>query len=275
MSSRPPWLKVVSKSSEDQEELVSEFKKNNLATVCEKSACPNIWECFARRDTTFLIMGSVCTRECLYCRIMTGNPEKPNEFEPERLAKVVAKLNLRDVVITSVTRDDLEDGGASSFAETIRAIRRRSPASRIEALIPDFDGDLDAVVRVVESGPNVIAHNLETVSRLFPKLRPQADYARSLAILKQLTGTDISVKTGLMVGFGESRAEIRRAIEDIQAVGVKMITIGQYLQPSKNQFTVKRYYRPEEFMGLAKYCQRLGFSRIISGPLVRSSYRGA
>ena len=275
MPSRPPWLKVVAKISENQEELVSEFKKNNLATVCEKSACPNIWECFARRDTTFLIMGSVCTRACRYCRIITGNPEKPNEFEPERLAKAVAKLDLRDVVITSVTRDDLDDGGASIFAETIRAIRYHSAETKIEALIPDFDGNHDAIARVVESGPNVIAHNLETVSRLFPKLRPQADYTRSLAILKQLSGTDISVKTGLMVGFGESRAEIRKAIEDIKVVGVKMITIGQYLQPSKDQLPVKRYYRPEEFMGLAKYCQRLGFSRIISGPLVRSSYRGA
>ncbi len=275
MPSRPPWLKVVAKISENQEELVSEFKKNNLATVCEKSACPNIWECFARRDTTFLIMGSVCTRACRYCRIITGNPEKPNEFEPERLAKAVAKLDLRDVVITSVTRDDLEDGGASIFAETIRAIRYHSAETKIEVLIPDFGGKPDAIAKVVESGPNVIVHNLETVSRLFPKLRPQADYTRSLAILKQLSGTDISVKTGLMVGFGESRAEIRKAIEDIQVVGVKMITIGQYLQPSKDQLPAKRYYRPEEFMGLAKYCQRLGFSRIISGPLVRSSYRGA
>ena len=275
MHSRPPWLKVVVKISQNQEELVREFKKNNLETVCEKSACPNIWECFARRDTTFLIMGSVCTRACRYCRIITGNPEKPSEFEPERLAKAVAKLNLRDVVITSVTRDDLEDGGAKGFAETIRAIRHHAAETKIEVLIPDFGGNPDAIAKVVESGPNVIAHNLETVSRLFPKLRPQADYTRSLAILKQLSGTDISVKTGLMVGFGESRAEIRKAIEDIQVVGVKMITIGQYLQPSKDQFPVKRYYRPEEFMGLAKYCQRLGFSRIISGPLVRSSYRRA
>ncbi|HEB13099.1 MAG TPA: lipoyl synthase [Actinobacteria bacterium] len=255
-------------------ELTDEFERNSLSTVCEETACPNIWECFFRREAAFLIMGTICTRACGHCRIKSGKPTVPQEGESRRIAESVASLGLESIVIASVARDDLHGGGAKYFVDTIKEIRARVPKCQIEVLIPDFGGDLNAVTEVVDARPDIIGHNIEVVSRLFPALRPQADYERSLAVLKKLVGDDMAVKSNIMVGLGETRSEIRAAGRDLVGLGLKTIMIGQYLQPSREHHAVRRYYRPAEFMGLAKYFQRLGFRRVVSGPIVRSSLRG-
>lgn len=274
MSSRPSWLRVKAKPDHNYHQMTAVFKKSRLSTVCESSACPNIWECFSRREATFLILGSICTRACGYCRIISGGPGKVDLSEPKRLAEAVQVLGLNNVVITSVTRDDLQDGGAGAFARTVRAVRGVSPSCFIELLIPDFAGNWAALEQVMEAGPDIIGHNIETVPRLHPELKPQSDYRLSMSLLRRSVMSGKKVKSGLMVGLGEARREIRQAIEDLAEAGVKSITIGQYLQPSDKQYPVARYYKPVEFMGLAAYAQRLGFRRIISGPMVRSSYRG-
>lgn len=242
--------------------------------MCRESACPNICECFSRRQATFLILGRSCTRSCGYCRVKADVPEPVDSTEPARLAAAVKSLGLRSVVITSVARDDLADGGAGQFASTVDAIKRNSPGCQTEVLIPDFCASMPALMKVVESGPEVIAHNIETVPGYFPFVRPQADYLRSLVVLKRLVKTGARVKSGLMVGFGETRGEIRVVLRDLAKIGVEAITIGQYLPPSNRHYPVARYWRPEEFLGLAKFARDLGFKRVVSGPLVRSSYRG-
>jgi lipoyl synthase len=274
MSARPAWLRVGARTNADFVRLASEFKKQGLSTVCQESICPNLWECFSRRDATFLILGSTCSRACGYCRLSAGRPEAPDESEPFRLAASVAALRLKSVVITSVTRDDLPDGGSGMFAAVVRAVRAAAPDCRIELLIPDFSGDRQALDQVVEARPDVIGHNIEVVPELFPLVRPEGSYKRSLEALRRLSETGIPVKSGLMVGLGETRAQIRRALRDIAGSGVDTVTIGQYLQPSARHAALVRYYRPAEFVGLAKYAAGLGFHRVLSGPLVRSSYRG-
>jgi len=274
MSDRPGWLRVAARESAGYRELTAEFAVSGLTTVCSESGCPNIWECYSRRHATVLIMGDVCSRACAYCRISSGSPQEVDVTETERVAGAVASLNLSDIVVTSVSRDDLADGGAEIYERTIEAIRMKAPQCRIEVLIPDFSGDWQALERVAAARPDMIGHNMETVARLFPDVRPQANYRLSLMLLKRLVASGMPVKSGIMVGLGERRTEIRQTLDDIAACGVKTIVIGQYLAPSPQHPPVRRYYRPAEFMGLAGYAQRIGFKRIISGPLVRSSYRG-
>jgi len=222
-----------------------------------------------------MILGPVCTRACRYCRVHPGRPRALDHAEPLKVAEAAEVLGLKDVVVTSVSRDDLPDGGAGHFAATIRALRCSLPTSRIEALIPDFGGDWRALEQIMEARPDVISHNLETTARIFPAVRDRGDYRLSITLLKRLVTSGRNVKSGLMVGLGESRAEIREALQHIRGAGVESVTIGQYLSPTTAHWPVARYWRPAEFMGIALYAQRLGFKRVISGPLVRSSYRGS
>ena len=275
MPERPRWLKVKARTSSEFERISQTLKAGSLLTVCRESGCPNIWECFARGETTIMILGPVCTRCCGYCRIGQGRPSAADPAEPGRVAEAVASLELSSVVVTSVTRDDLDDGGARFFAATVTAIRKTAPGCHIELLIPDFGGDRRALEAVAAAGPDVIGHNIETVARLWPRLRPTADYRLSLTLLRRLAAAGLPAKSGMMVGLGETRAEVRETLDEIAAAGVKSFTLGQYLAPSERHWPVARYYRPAEFMGLAKYAQNAGLTRIISGPLVRSSYRGS
>jgi lipoic acid synthetase len=243
-----------------------------LHTVCQSAACPNIGECFESGTATFLIMGNVCTRNCRFCNITGGSPEPLDHEEPARLAGVVKELGLRYAVVTSVTRDDLPDGGASHFAATIHAVRKEVPGCKVEVLIPDFGGDHEALRAVIEAAPDVLNHNVETVARLYPLVRPSADFERSIELLRRASEAGALTKSGLMVGLGESEAEVREAIEAIRGAGVGILSIGQYLQPSKAHLPVERYWHPEEFKALASFARALGFDAVESAPLVRSSY---
>jgi len=248
--------------------------KDRLHTVCQEARCPNIWECFSQRTATFLIMGSRCTRDCQFCSVVQGPTGPPDPAEPERVAAAAKQMDLKYVVITSVTRDDLPDGGAQFFAQTIAAIRRQIPTAKIEVLIPDFQGDTDALQIVLNACPDVLNHNIETVPRLYSIVRPQAQYERSLQLLQRVYEADpkIPTKSGLMLGLGESSAEIRSTLKDLAAVGCRMLTLGQYLQPSKTHLPVKRYAPPEEFEQWRQIAKEMGFSQVASGPFVRSSY---
>jgi len=221
-----------------------------------------------------MIMGAVCTRSCGHCRMVQGRTQAVDPGEASRIAETVASLGLSRIVITSVARDDLDDGGARFFAAAVAAVRERAPNCRVELSIPDFGGSRRALEAVAASGPDMIGHNIEIVPRLWPRVRPEADYRLSIRLIRQLAVSGPAVKSGLMVGLGETRAEIRETLDDIAAAGVKAITIGQYLAPSERHWPVARYWRPAEFMGLAAYAQSAGFKRIICGPLVRGSYRG-
>ncbi len=270
---RPPWLRVKATGGRGFERTAAILNDLGLATVCSESGCPNRWECWSRREATFLIMGSLCTRTCRYCRVAAGPPQTLDPDEPARIGGAVEQLGLGHVVITSVARDDLPDGGAAIFAATTARIREAAPTCRIELLIPDFQGATAALDAVISSGADIIGHNIEIVPRLFRETRPEADYARSLAVLRRLSGTGITAKTGLLVGLGESRAEVREVLRDVRDAGADSVTIGQYLAPSLDHLPVIRYWRPYEFIGLAVYARRLGFHKVVSGPLVRSSYR--
>lgn len=242
--------------------------------MCQEARCPNIWECFSCQTATFLILGDRCTRNCRFCAVTQGQPESPDIEEPERVAEAVFTLELRYTVITSVTRDDLPDGGAGCFAETIRAIRRKMPDTRVEVLIPDFQGDYDALRTVMEAGPDVLNHNIETVPRLYPAVRPQAVYSRSSELLRRVhcDYNAIPVKSGLMLGLGETYQEIHDTLHDLLNTGCRILTLGQYLQPSKAQIPVARFVRPEEFGDWREMALNMGFSQVASGPFVRSSY---
>lgn len=272
---RPDWLKVRAKVTDGYRLTQSTLERLNLNTVCQEAACPNIWDCWSRKEATFLILGDNCTRACLYCRVAEGETAPPSQSEPGRISQAVSDLGLGYAVITSVTRDDLADGGGTQFAAVATAIRAAAPECKIELLVPDFAGVEHAVPTIMQAGVDVIGHNIETVGRLFPAVRPQADYGRSLTLLARLSAEGALVKSALMVGLGESRAEVRAALEDLRDSGVELVAIGQYLPPTADHFPVDRFWRPEEFMGLAAYARRLGFSRVLSGPLVRSSYRSA
>jgi lipoic acid synthetase len=276
---RPEWLKVRLTTSGAFEEVNAMIRRLRLVTVCEEARCPNIHECWAREKTaTFMLLGDVCTRHCGFCAVGKGKPGAVDPGEPERVAEAVAELGLAHAVVTSVNRDDLPDGGASHFAETIRAIRRRSPACAVEVLIPDFCGDARALATVLEAGPDVLNHNIETVPRLYRRVRPDAIYDRSLALLSQAdafrtrAGAAMRTKSGIMAGLGESSAEIVSTLADLRARGCDIATIGQYLQPYDKRLPVEKYYTPEEFDALREEGRRLGFLHVESGPLVRSSY---
>jgi lipoyl synthase len=258
--------------------LKAELRRRRLHTVCESARCPNIHECFHRGAATFMILGNLCTRGCGFCSVPKGSPAK-KEFlldpdEPWQVAEMAGRMKLKYVVITSVNRDDLPDGGSEHFAETVRQVRRVLPNSRVEVLTPDFCGDLEAVARVLDAGPHVFNHNMETVRRLYRRVRPQADYAQSLRVLEfaRQYRPAVLTKSGLMVGLGESEQEVHELLRDILAANVDVATVGQYLQPTRRNLPVAEFVRPEQFDAYRDYGLAIGFKMVFSGPFVRSSY---
>ena len=273
MKRLPDYLKRQIIDTEKTKTVRSILKHNCLNTVCENARCPNKNECYQKNTATFLIMGNVCTRNCRYCNISCQKPEPLDEKEPQNLAKAVSELKLKYSVITSVTRDDLPDGGARHFAKTIAAIRKISPDTKIEILTPDFKGDKEALDIIIKAHPDVFNHNIETVEDLFKTARPQGNYQRSLNVLKYIKeNSDIITKSGLMVGLGENENQIIKTLEDLHAVGCDILTIGQYIQPSKQHLEVDKYYTEEEFEHLKELAKRAGFEKYQIAPLVRSSY---
>ncbi len=271
---KPSWLKKKLPSSYSFGFTKLFLDKHRLFTVCEEAKCPNRWECFSKKTATFLIMGPYCTRNCKFCSVKHAFPLPIRKEEIENIVKFVEKMNLKYVVITSVTRDDLEDGGAFHFTQLVKKLKENFSVI-IELLIPDFNGNLRALEEVVKSNPQVIGHNIETVERLYPKVRNRADYKRSLNVLREIKkmNSEILTKSGIMVGLGEKEEEIIKTLWEIKETGCDIITIGQYLQPTKNQLPVERYYHPEEFEKLSEIAKSIGFSKVISGPFVRSSYK--
>ena len=272
---KPEWLKIRLNINDDYQELKKMMRAKSLHTVCEEARCPNIYECWAVHKTaTFMILGDICTRACRFCAVKTGMPTELDWAEPERVAQAAEQMNLKHCVVTSVARDDLQDGGAAIFAETIRAIRRRLPLCSVEVLIPDFMGNDEALKVVMDAKPDILNHNIETVRRLSDRVRARAKYDRSLRLLKKAKEFQPSVptKSSIMVGVGETFEEILEAMDDLRAHDVDILTIGQYLQPTKNHLKVERYYHPEEFERLREEGYKRGFKHVESGPLVRSSY---
>jgi lipoic acid synthetase len=250
------------------------LKAGRLHTICQSARCPNVGECWSRRTATFLILGDTCTRNCGFCAVAKGTPGPPDPGEPDRVAGAVVSLGLAYAVLTSVTRDDLPDGGAAHFAAVIRALRAASPATRVEALIPDFAGDTAALETVLAARPEVLNHNLETTESLYPAIRrARENYRRSLGVLAEAKTRGALTKSGLMIGLGESEADILRTFDDLRRAGCDLLTVGQYLRPTAAHRPVSRYYTPEEFDGLAAAARRAGFREVVAGPLVRSSYK--
>lgn len=269
----PAWLRRPLSSSRTffgTRDLVQDL---HLATVCQGAKCPNIHECFSRGTATFMILGSTCTRNCAFCNIEPGNPEPPDPMEPSRVATAAATLGLSHVVVTSVTRDDLPDGGAGHFAATIRAIRQALPQSAIEVLIPDFKGDKAALAVVIAARPNVINHNVETHPALYGSIRPQADYGQSIELLARVKAGGVSAKSGFMVGLGETDEQAREVLADLKKANCDIVTIGQYMRPSKAHPPVCRYVHPDMFEAYADFGKKLGIAHVFSAPLVRSSYQ--
>jgi lipoyl synthase len=276
---RPEWLKVRANTTGEYEEVRAMMRRLSLVTVCEEARCPNIHECWAReRTATFMLLGDVCTRHCGFCAVGKGKPGAVDPDEPERVARAAHELGLAHAVVTSVNRDDLPDGGASQFAATIRAIRRRNPGCTVEVLVPDFQGNWDALDAVLDEAPEILNHNTETVPRLYRRVRPDARYAQSLELLaradrrRRAEGLPLRTKSGLMVGLGEAWDELLATLRDLRASNCDIATLGQYLQPHARRLPVERYYTPEEFERLREAGEALGFSRVEAGPLVRSSY---
>jgi lipoic acid synthetase len=268
----PPWFKIRIQTGPDYLDIKQTMERLKLHTICEEARCPNVWECWNARTATFLILGDICTRRCHYCSVATGRPLEVDREEPLRVAEAVQALGLRHAVITSVNRDELEDGGAAIFAETIRQTRRLSPDCTIEVLIPDFEGNEEALAAVCAEKPEILNHNIETVRRLFPAIRPQGKYQRSIELLGKAKQMGMKTKSGLIVGMGEMTDEAHEVMRDLRAVGCDIMTIGQYLQPTKEHLPVVRFYHPDEFASLKAEGLSLGFSHVESGPLVRSSY---
>jgi lipoic acid synthetase len=290
----PKWARKARTHFESLNRLKSELRQLNLHTVCESARCPNIHDCFHRGAATFMILGNWCTRGCGFCSVPKANPAtedmRLDPAEPANVARMAARMRLRYVVITSVNRDDLEDGGSQHFAETVREVRRELPDARVEVLTPDFCGDLDAVARVLDAGPHVFNHNMETVPRLYRRVRPQADYRQSLGVLafaKRVAegretdgknrssvplGPPLLTKSGFMVGLGETQEEVRALLRDLRAAGTDVATIGQYLQPTRRNLAVAAFIEPHQFDAYRDYGLSLGFKAVFSGPLVRSSY---
>ncbi len=271
---KPEWLKVRAPGSENYLRLKGIMQDLELNTVCEDARCPNIGECWHHGTATFMILGDICTRACAYCAVAHGRPGELDVAEPGRVAEAVARMNLQYAVITSVDRDDLDDGGASMFAETIRQVRARVPSCRVEVLIPDFQGDEKALHAVLDAGPDVLNHNIETVPRLYRMARSGGKYPRSLELLdrSRTYASSIATKTGIMMGLGEERDEVLTVFDDLRRVGVSILTIGQYLRPSAKHAPMTRYYTPGEFADLKTEAMARGFVHVESGPLVRSSY---
>lgn len=271
---KPEWLKIRLTTGENYQELKQMMRSKTLHTVCEEARCPNIFECWANRTATFMILGDICTRACRFCAVKTGLPTELDLQEPERVAEAVEQMGVRYAVVTSVARDDLRDGGASIFAETIRAIRRRNPFTSVEVLIPDFLGNWDALKIVMDAKPDVLNHNIETVERRSDRVRSKAKYRRSLELLRRAKEMQpqIPTKSSIMLGVGETYEEVVQAMRDLRDHNVDIVTLGQYLQPTKKHLKVERYVPPEEFRALKEEGLRMGFSHVEAGPLVRSSY---
>ena len=271
---KPEWLRVRAPGSPRYLHLQRLMRDLDLHTVCEEASCPNIGECWNHGTATFMILGDTCTRSCGYCNVIHGQPGPVDEEEAERLAEAVSQLQLDHVVVTSVDRDDLPDGGASVFAATILAIRRRVPSCRVEVLIPDFSGRPADLETVLAARPDIVNHNIETVERLYRVARPGGRYRRALELLKRADqrAARVPTKSGLMVGLGEEPLEVKTTLHDLRSVGCDIVTIGQYLRPSVAHLPVARYYTPDEFSTLAETARRLGFGHVEAGPLVRSSY---
>jgi lipoic acid synthetase len=268
----PPWIKVPMPGGEAYSQLRKRVRELELHTVCQSASCPNIGECWNNRALTIMILGDICTRSCRFCDVATGRPLPVDEHEPERVATILAELELNHTVITSVDRDDLRDGGAAIWAATLQACHRRAPSMTIEVLVPDFKGVLADVDTVLDAAPDVFAHNLETVPRLSREVRVQARYDRSYSVLRHARERRALTKTGLMLGLGETLDEVREVIGELGELGLTILTLGQYLQPSKQHLPVARYVHPDEFAELAEFARGRGVVHVESGPLVRSSY---
>jgi len=270
---KPSWLRVAFPSHPEYFAVSALLERHGLNTICRSAKCPNVAECWSQRTATFLILGTVCTRACAFCAVAKGTPGPPSEDEPARVAEAAARLGLAHVVVTSVTRDDLPDGGASHFVGTIQALRRTLPDASIEVLVPDFGGDAGALRLVVAAGPDIVNHNLETTEALYPRInRPAANYRRSLGVLRAAKDAGAATKSGLMVGAGETEDDLVRTFEDLRRAGCDLLTIGQYLRPTRAHAPVARYYTPEDFDRLRAAALALGFNDVESGPLVRSSF---
>jgi len=272
---KPEWMRIRVSSSPRVQEIKSILRKNKLATVCEEAACPNLSECFSHGTATFMIMGEICTRRCPFCDVGHGKPNPLDPEEPAHLAQAIQEMQLRYVVITSVDRDDLRDGGAQHFADCIRESRLLSPNVQLEILVPDFRGRMEPALEILTATPpDVFNHNMETVPRLYREARPGANYQWSLKLLQEYKrlNPNVPTKSGLMVGLGETKDELMRTLDDLRAHDVDMLTVGQYLQPSRNHLPVDRFVHPDEFAEYAEYGRSIGFSQVASGPLVRSSY---
>lgn len=274
LSAKPHWLKIKPQFGSTYREVKALISEYNLHTVCQEATCPNIGECFSARTATFIILGDICTRGCRFCDVKKGKPADYDLSEPGRVADACAQLNMRFAVITSVTRDDLSDGGAAIFAETTRLIKAGIPTCGVELLISDLQGDFDALEIILDSKPDVLAHNIETVPRLYRKVRPKAIYQRSLDLLKSASENEkgIVVKSGIMLGFGETQDEVLQTIADAAEHGCQIMTVGQYLRPSDWHLPVEKYYHPDEFKEIKRKGEALGLKYIEAGPLVRSSY---
>jgi len=272
---KPDWIRVKISSNEEITRIKKTLRENKLHTVCEEAACPNLGECFSHGTATFMIMGDICTRRCPFCDVAHGKPKALDQQEPINLAKTIKAMTLKYVVITSVDRDDLRDGGAGHFADCIQAIREQSPATKIEVLVPDFRGRMDKAVDILKTQAcDVFNHNLETVPRLYKQARPGADYQGSLTLLKKYLQAypGAMTKSGIMLGLGEREEEVNQVMQDLREHGCSMLTLGQYLQPSKDHLPVKEYITPEQFDKYAATAKALGFKNVASAPLVRSSY---
>src|SRR6056297_3657447 len=268
----PSWMKMEWPKGELYSRMRNQVEQNNLHTICTSGKCPNIGECWNRGTATFMILGEICTRSCKFCGVRSGKPKPPDPNEPDRVAETINIMGIRHAVITSVDRDDLNDGGAGIWAKTIMKVRKKNPGITIEALIPDFDGKPDLIDQVVNTQPEVISHNLETVERLTHKIRSKAKYNRSLQVIRHIASAGIVAKSGIMVGLGETEEEIYQTMDDLLEVGCKVFTIGQYLQPTVDHLPVDRFIEPEKFNTFKKKGQEKGFRFVESHPLVRSSY---
>jgi len=274
MTGKPRWLRVPYYNEQESAYISDMLGELRLNTVCEEAACPNRSECYSNKTATFLILGKTCTRKCSFCNVSSGQPSPVDSGEPQRVAEAARRLNLSYVVITSVTRDDLPDGGSSHFASVISAIRKASPTTKIEVLIPDFGGDYESINAVANAAPDVISHNIETVASLYEAVRSGADYRRSLGVIESVAklGTTIHAKSGIMLGLGETYDEVIETFDDLRKVGCEFLTIGQYLSPTKSHYPVHEYINPEMFDKYAEIARQKGFNHVASGPFVRSSY---
>jgi lipoic acid synthetase len=270
---KPPWIKIRAKMGPEYTELKGLVRREGLHTVCEEAGCPNIYECWEDREATFLIGGDQCTRRCDFCQIDTGKPAELDRDEPRRVAESVQAMGLRYATVTGVARDDLADGGAWLYAETVRQIHGLNPGTGVELLIPDFNARPELLGEVFSSRPEVLAHNIETVPRIFKEIRPGFRYARSLEVIQAARDAGLVTKSNLILGLGEERHEVSASLADLRDAGCDLVTITQYLRPSVRHHPVVRWVRPEEFVALAEEAERMGFAGVMSGPLVRSSYR--